>query len=57
MECFLDDLAELSVSTPTSGRLQPRTRGNGTRRRNTGRNVLWRHGLLQRKLELDYGMQ
>ena len=30
---------ELSVSTPTSGRLQPRTRGNGTRWKNKGRNV------------------
>ena len=27
MGCFLDDLSELSASTPTSGRLQPRTRG------------------------------
>ena len=32
--------SELSVSTPTSGRLQPRTRGNGAkRRRNQGWNV------------------
>ena len=28
MGCFLDN-SELSASTPTSGRLQPRTRGNG----------------------------
>ena len=30
---------ELSVSTPTSRRLQPRTRGNGAGRRNKERNV------------------
>ena len=41
MGCFLDD-PEPSTSTPTSGRLQPRTRGNGAGRRNKGRNVLWR---------------
>ena len=32
---------DLSVSTPTSGRLHPRTRGNGARRRNKGWDVLW----------------
>ncbi|CAM9603594.1 unnamed protein product [Ascophyllum nodosum] len=32
--------SELSVSTPTNGRLQPRTSWEGARRRNTGRNVL-----------------
>ena len=31
--------SELSISTPTSERLQPRTRGNGAGRRNKGRNV------------------
>ena len=31
--------SEGSVLTPTSGRLLPRTRGNGARRRNKGRNV------------------
>ena len=36
--------SELSVSTPTSGGLQPRTRGNGARRRNKGRNVKVRAG-------------
>ena len=37
-------------SAPTSsGRLQPRTRRNGARRRNKGRNVSWRNGSLQRK--------
>ena len=46
-----------SVSTPTSGRLQPRTRGNCARQRNKGRNVSWRNGSLQRKSGLDYGMQ
>ena len=30
--------SEFSASTPTSGRSQPRTRGNGIRRRNKGRN-------------------
>ena len=39
---------ELSVSMPTSGRVQPRTRGNGARRRNKERNVAWRNGSLQR---------
>ena len=48
--------SELSVSKPTSGRLQPRTRGNGARRRKTGRNVSWRNRSLQRKSGLDYGM-
>ena len=49
--------SELSASTPTSGRLQPRTRGNGAERRNKGRNISWRNGSLQRKPGLDYGMQ
>ena len=31
--------SEVSVSTPTSGRLQPRTRGNRARRQNKGRSV------------------
>ena len=31
--------SELSVSTPTGERLQPRTRENGARRRNKRRNV------------------
>ena len=50
---------ELSVSTLTSERLQPRTRGNvaRTKRRYKGRNVSWRNGSLQRKSGLDYGMQ
>ena len=50
-------ISELSASTPTSGRLQPRTRGNGAERRNEGRNISWRNGSLQRKPRLDYGMQ
>ena len=33
MGCFLDDLRAL-LSLPTSGQLQPRTRGNGPKRRN-----------------------
>ena len=45
--------SELSASTPISGRLQPRTRGNGTRRRNKERNVSWRNGSLQKKSGLD----
>ena len=40
--------SESSASTLTSGRLQPRTRGNGAGRRNKGRNVSWRNGSLQR---------
>ena len=49
--------SEPFASTPTSGRLQPRTRGDGAGRRNKGRNVSWQNGSLQRKLGLDYGMQ
>ena len=49
--------SELLVSTPTSGRLQPRTRRNGARWWNKGRDVLWRKGSLQRMAGLDYGMQ
>ena len=49
--------SEFSASTPTSGRLQPSTRGNGAGRRNKGRNVSWRNGSLQSKPGLDYGMQ
>ena len=49
--------SELSASTPTSGRLQPRTKGNGAERQNKGRNISWRNGSLQRKPRLDYGMQ
>ena len=40
---------EFSVSTPTGGRLQSRTRGNSARRRNEGRKVSWRNGSLQKK--------
>ena len=50
-------ISELSVSTPTSRRLQPRTRGDGAERQNKGRNISWRNGSLQRKPRLDYGMQ
>ena len=57
MECFLDDLRAFGASTPTSGRLQLRTRGDGAERQNKGRNISWRNGLLQRKPRLDYGMQ
>ena len=38
MRCLQDDLRAFGV-TATSGRLQPRTRGNGARRRNKGRSV------------------
>ena len=38
--------SELSASTPTSERLQPRTRGNSAERRNQGWNISWRNGLL-----------
>ena len=48
---------ELSAPTPTSGRLQPRTRGNDARRRKRGRDASWRKGSLQRKPGLDYGIQ
>ena len=48
--------SELSVLTPTSRRLQPRTRVNSGRRRNKERNVSWRNGLLQRDSGPDYGM-
>ena len=36
-------ISELSASTPTSGPLQPRTRGNGAERWNKGRNISWRN--------------
>ena len=49
--------SELSASTPTSRRLQPRTRGNSAGRWNKGRNVSCRNKSLQRKPGLDYGMQ
>ena len=48
--------SELTSSTPTSGRLQPRTRGNGAGRRNKGRNISWRNRSLQKRPGLDYGM-
>ena len=41
--------SELSSSTPTSGQLQPRTRGNCAGRRNKGRDISWRNRSLQRK--------
>ena len=47
MECFLDDLRAFGI-TPTSGRLHPRTRGNGARQ-NKGRNISWHNGSLQKK--------
>ena len=50
-------ISELSASTPTSGRLQPRARGNGAERQNKGRSISWRNESLQRKPRLDYGMQ
>ena len=49
--------SELSASTPTSGRLQPRTRKNGAERQNKRRNISWQNGSLQKKPRLDYGMQ
>ena len=49
--------SDLSASTPTSGRLQPRTRGNGAKRQNKGRNISWQNESLQKKPRLDYGMQ
>ena len=49
--------SELSASTPTSGRLQPRTRGNGAERQNKGRNILRQNGSLQKKTRLDYGIR
>ena len=45
--------SELSASTPTSGRLQPRTRGNGAERQNKGRNISRQNGSLQKKTRLD----
>ena len=48
---------ELSAPTPSSGQLQPRTRGNDAGGQNKERNVSWRNGSLQRKPGLDYGMQ
>ena len=39
--------SERLASTPTSGRLQPRTRGNGAERWNKGRDISWRDGSLR----------
>ena len=44
--------SELSASTPTSGRLQPRTRGNGAERQNKGRTISWQNGSLQKKTKV-----
>ena len=41
--------SELSTSTPTSGRLQPRTRRNGAERQNKEQNISWQNGSLQQK--------
>ena len=49
--------SELSVSTTTSGRLQPRMRRDCERQSNKEWNVLWRNESPQRKSEVDYGMQ
>ena len=49
--------SELSVLTPTSKRLQPRTREDGARRCSKERKVSWPNYLLQRKTGLDYGTQ
>ena len=48
--------SELSASTPTNGRLQPRTRGNGAERQNKGRNISWRNGSLHREPRLRHAM-
>ena len=50
-------ISELSASTPTSGRLQSSTRGNGAEQQNKGRNISWRNRSLQRKPSLGCGMQ
>ena len=55
--CVSWTISELSASTPTSRRLQPRTRGNDAKRQNKGRNISWRNGSLQRKPRPDHGMQ
>ena len=40
--------SELSASLSTSGRLQPRTRGNGAEWQNKGWNISWQNGSLQK---------
>ena len=50
MGYFLDDFKAFV-------RQQPRTRGNGAERQNKGRKISWQNGSLQKKTELDYGMQ
>ena len=42
MGCFLDDLRAFGINA-TSGRLQPRTRGNDAERQNKRRNISWRN--------------
>ena len=57
MKCFQDDLRAFGINNnQCSGRLQPRTRGDGAERRNKGRNISWRNRSLQRKPRLDYGV-
>ena len=41
--------SELLASMLTSGRLQPRTRGNGAERQNKGRSISWQNVSLQKK--------
>ena len=57
MGCFLGDLKDFGINTNQWTTAAPSTKGNETTRRNKGWNVSWRNGSLQRKSELEYGMQ
>ena len=47
--------SELSVSTPTSERLRPRTRGDGASRRNKGRNVFEARTIIKTRIVVVQG--
>ena len=55
IRCFVDDLRAFDINA--SGRLQPRTRGDGAERQNKGQNISWQNISLQKETRLDYGMQ
>ena len=56
MGCFQDDLRAFGINADQRT-TAAQDEGGSARRRNKGRNVSWRNGSLQRKSEMDYGMQ
>ena len=57
MGCFLDDLRVFGIINADQWATEARMRGDGAERRNKGWDISWRNGSLQRKPEVDYGMQ